>query len=95
MNKSKNSLLSEAQVRRMMGLAGIEPLSERYSSDMGAGGMYGDRDEDEPLGEPLGELPGEEELPLEEPGFEPELEEPGVPGEEGEGVAAESSGEGE
>ena len=43
--------LSEAQVRRYQGLAGIPPVNE-----MG-GGYYGDRDEDELPGD---EGPGEE-----------------------------------
>ncbi len=30
---SKKKLLSEAQVRRFMGLAGIQPVNEMYHSD--------------------------------------------------------------
>ena len=68
--------LSEAQVRRFQGLAGIPALHQEE------GMFYGDRDEDTPEGlEAVGEappLPGEEGLPGEEelPGEE------GLPGEE-------------
>jgi len=89
MSKNKNNLLSEAQIRRMMGLAGIQSISERHSSDLGAGGMYGDRDEDEVDVEPgaMGDMEGELGGDYDEPAPEGELDAVGPEG-EGEGVAA-------
>jgi len=73
MSKSKDNILSEAQVRRFMGLAGIQGLSERYTSELGAGGMYGDREEEDIEVADLemgGEPAPEEDLGMDFPGEE-------------------------
>ena len=65
----KKKLLSEAQVRRFMGLAGLQPLKEN---------LYEEEEEEAAEDAPVDDFPAEEpagELPAEEPVGEPEGEE--------------------
>jgi len=81
----KENLLTEVQVRQFMKLANLEPLSAGFVDGLGeshgrgkreGAAGYGHEDQNSRLEE---QLPGEEELPLEEPGLdEPGLDEPGL-----------------
>jgi len=81
----KENLLTEVQVRQFMKLANLEPLSAGFVDGLGeshgrgkreGAAGYGHEDQNSRLEE---QLPGEEELPPEEPGLdEPGLDEPGL-----------------
>jgi len=72
---SKKKTLNESQIRRFMGLAGINNLADGYIS-RGAGvnlqeiGISEEEEEMAPMDEPM------DELPAEDPMDEPEMEEP-------------------
>ena len=81
----KENLLTEAQVRQFMKLANLEPLSTGFVGGLGeshgrgkkeGAAGYGHEDQNSRLEE---QLPGEEELPPEEPALdEPALDEPAL-----------------
>ncbi len=63
---SKKKLLSEAQVRRFMGLAGLNPINESYGMDED---VY--EQKEEPMMEAEEEMAEEEPMPEEEPEMKP------------------------
>ena len=71
---SKKKLLSESQVRRFMGLAGLSPINESYGMDED---VY--EQKEEPMMEAEEEMP-EMDMEKEEPEMDMEKEEPGMEG---------------
>ena len=73
---SKKKILSESQIRRFMGLAGVGTLSNDF---LGRTNLMEQEEEELPAEEPMDMAP-EEELPAEEPEMEMGAEEPEMGG---------------